>query len=119
MASQDSEVVDESEDDQAEFDGVLVESAGELMPCLAKVLGGQKFAPYFAGLLPELLKKMVSIFVANLCPIFILNILCIGVLVKGHLTAKFNHAIFTLPLHCVRSNFRTEYLIVIHKIIIK
>jgi hypothetical protein len=59
VASQDSEE-DEVDDDQAEFDSILIESAGELIPSIAKVLGGQKFAPYFAGLLPDLLKKLVS-----------------------------------------------------------
>ena len=58
MASQDGEE-DEVDEDQAEFDSILIESAGELVPSLAKLIGGQKFAPYFAGLLPELLKKLV------------------------------------------------------------
>ena len=50
---------EEEEDEEAEFDSMLVESAGELLPSLAKVLGGEAFAPYFQGFLPELVKKTV------------------------------------------------------------
>lgn len=57
MACQDND--DEVDEGQAEFDSILIESAGELMPSFAKVLGGQMFAPYFAGLLPELMKRLV------------------------------------------------------------
>jgi len=39
---------------------MLVEYAGDCLPSLAAAIGGQAFAPYFAGLLPLLLKKIVS-----------------------------------------------------------
>lgn len=40
---------------------MLVENGGDLIPSVAKVVGGPAFAPYFAGLLPELLKRLVSV----------------------------------------------------------
>jgi len=49
----------EAEEEQAEHDSALVESAGELMPTLVKLMGGPVFAPYFTQLLPELLKRLV------------------------------------------------------------
>ena len=57
---------DDSEDDDsdtvelAEHDCALVESAGDLLPTLAKLIGGPTFAPYFTQLLPDLLKRLVS-----------------------------------------------------------
>jgi hypothetical protein len=57
MACQDAED-DELDDEHAEYDSMLIENAGELLPTLAKLLGGPTFAPYFAGILPELLKKL-------------------------------------------------------------
>ncbi len=45
---------------EAELDSMLIEDGGELLPAVAKVIGGQAFAPYFAGFLPELFKKTVS-----------------------------------------------------------
>ena len=51
---------DDRDDEEAEFDMMLVENAGEVIPSVAKVIGGQAFAPFFAGLLPELLKRVVS-----------------------------------------------------------
>ena len=60
MACQDDDEVDETGDDeQAERDCALVESAGELMPTLVKLISGETFAPYFTELLPELLKRLV------------------------------------------------------------
>lgn len=59
MACQDADA-DELEEEEAEYDSALIENAGELLPTLAKLLGGTRFAPYFAGMLPELLKKLVS-----------------------------------------------------------
>ena len=53
MACQDDDEVDETGDDeQAERDCALVESAGELMPTLVKLISGETFAPYFTELLP-------------------------------------------------------------------
>jgi len=67
MACQDTDDDDDDDDDgdteaeeQAEHDCALVESAGELMPTLVKLIGGQAFAAYFVQLLPELLKRLVS-----------------------------------------------------------
>jgi len=62
MACQDG--ADDSEDDddgEAEHDCALIETAGELMPTLAKLVTGQTFAPYFADLLPQLLKRLVTL----------------------------------------------------------
>ncbi|ELT89259.1 hypothetical protein CAPTEDRAFT_159396 [Capitella teleta] len=51
-------VDDDDEEERSEYDSVLLESAGDLIPTLAKVLGGEAFAPYFAGFLPDLIKKL-------------------------------------------------------------
>ena len=60
MACQDQDDEDGTEDEEsAEHDCALVESAGELMPTLVKLIGGPTFAPYFADLVPELLKRLV------------------------------------------------------------
>ncbi|XP_077982824.1 importin-4-like [Glandiceps talaboti] len=53
---------DEDDDDiddeqQAEYDAMLIECAGDLIPSLATAIGGQNCAPYFAGFLPLLLPK--------------------------------------------------------------
>ncbi|XP_070574661.1 importin-4-like [Ptychodera flava] len=54
---------EEEEDDfvddeqQAEYDAMLIECAGDVVPALAGAMGGQRFAPYFAGFLPLLLPK--------------------------------------------------------------
>lgn len=45
---------------QAEYDAMLLEHAGEAIPALAAVAGGDTFAPFFAGFLPLLLSKTVS-----------------------------------------------------------
>lgn len=45
---------------QAEYDAMLLEHAGEAIPALAAVAGGDAFAPFFAGFLPLLLSKTVS-----------------------------------------------------------
>ena len=60
IASQDPDEGDDGDDQQAEYDAMLVENAGDIMPAVAKIVGGETFAPYMAGLLPELLKKTVS-----------------------------------------------------------
>lgn len=54
--------IDDS-DQQAEFDAMLIEYAGDILPSLATAVGGPTFAPYFAGFLPLLLKKTVR----NVC----------------------------------------------------
>ena len=55
----DDDDVDDS-DQQAEYDAMLIEYAGDVLPSLASAVGGAVFAPYFAGFLPLLLKKTVS-----------------------------------------------------------
>uniref|UniRef100_A0A8D1UIS7 Importin 4 n=1 Tax=Sus scrofa TaxID=9823 RepID=A0A8D1UIS7_PIG len=48
---------EEEEEDQAEYDAMLLEHAGEAIPALAAAAGGDAFAPFFAGFLPLLLCK--------------------------------------------------------------
>ncbi|KAJ6653043.1 hypothetical protein lerEdw1_010129 [Lerista edwardsae] len=60
-ACQGTDVDEDGEDDsdeEAEYDAMLIEYAGEAIPVLAEVAGGETFAPYFAGFLPLLLNKM-------------------------------------------------------------
>ncbi|XP_072013320.1 importin-4-like [Amphiura filiformis] len=54
---QDEDDEDDEDGDQAELDAMLIECAGDLIPGLAQALGGQIFAPYFAGALPLLLTR--------------------------------------------------------------
>ncbi|XP_038069954.1 importin-4-like isoform X2 [Patiria miniata] len=54
---QDDDDDDDDDGDQAEYDAMLIEYAGDLIPSLARALGGQAFAPYFAGTLPLLLSR--------------------------------------------------------------
>ncbi|XP_022092139.1 importin-4-like [Acanthaster planci] len=54
---QDDDDDDDDDGDQAEYDAMLIENAGDLIPSLARGLGGQAFAPYFAGTLPLLLSR--------------------------------------------------------------
>jgi len=61
MACQDNDEEETEDEEQAEHDCALVESAGELMPTLVKLISGPTFAPYFADLLPELLKRLVTV----------------------------------------------------------
>ncbi|XP_070585747.1 importin-4 isoform X2 [Erythrolamprus reginae] len=59
VACQDNEEYeDEDDEEEAEYDSMLIEYAGELIPVLAEATGGDVFAPYFAGFLPLLLNKM-------------------------------------------------------------
>ncbi|KAM8783970.1 importin-4 [Rhynchonycteris naso] len=57
IACQDTDGEEEDED-QAEYDAMLLEYAGEAIPALATAAGGDTFAPFFAGFLPLLLCKM-------------------------------------------------------------
>jgi len=50
---------EEEDEEQAEFDGMLIESAGDVIPVMAKLVGGENFLTFFAGFLPDLLKRMV------------------------------------------------------------
>ncbi|XP_069490065.1 importin-4 [Ambystoma mexicanum] len=53
----DAEDTDDDEEQQAEFDAMLVEYAGEGIPLVAAAVGGDAFAPFFAGFLPLLIGK--------------------------------------------------------------
>ncbi|KAI5947352.1 Importin-4 [Manis javanica] len=55
IACQDTD--EEEEEDQAEYDAMLLEHAGEAIPVLAAAAGGDAFAPFFAPFLPLLLCK--------------------------------------------------------------
>ncbi|XP_020823937.1 importin-4 [Phascolarctos cinereus] len=57
IACQDPEEEEEDEMEQAEYDAMLLEHAGEVIPALASASGGETFAPFFAGFLPLLLRK--------------------------------------------------------------
>ncbi|XP_068954024.1 importin-4 isoform X2 [Petaurus breviceps papuanus] len=57
VACQDPEEEEEDEMEQAEYDAMLLEHAGEVIPALAGASGGETFAPFFAGFLPLLLRK--------------------------------------------------------------
>ena len=50
----------DDEDTTAEHDAMLIEAAGDVLPAIAKVVGGPRFSPYFAGFLPDILKRLVS-----------------------------------------------------------
>ncbi|XP_010636011.1 importin-4 isoform X3 [Fukomys damarensis] len=56
VACQDTDE-EEEDDNQAEYDAMLLEHAGEAIPALAAAAGGDTFAPFFAGFLPFLLCK--------------------------------------------------------------
>jgi len=56
-ACQDMEAEDGGEEEEAEQDEMLFEYAGEVLPNLGRAMTPQAFAPYFTGLLPNLLKK--------------------------------------------------------------
>ena len=78
MACQDAaddDDTDAEDEEQAEHDCALVESAGELMPAIVKLIGGHQFAPYFADLLPQLLKRLVRA-VLQLMSAFVLFLFC-------------------------------------------
>ncbi|XP_013410822.1 importin-4-like [Lingula anatina] len=57
-ACQDESTEEDTEDDEAEYDLMLIEHAGDVISHLAKAAGGAQFAPYMAGFLPELLKRL-------------------------------------------------------------
>ncbi|XP_045193420.2 importin-4-like [Mercenaria mercenaria] len=57
VACQEAEEEDD-EDEQAEFDGMLIESAGDVIPVMAKLIGGEHFLGFLGGFLPDLLKRM-------------------------------------------------------------
>ena len=55
-----AEYGDTDEEQEAEYDSILVENAGELLPSLVKVIGGEVFRPHFNEFIKELTKKTVS-----------------------------------------------------------
>lgn len=50
----------DEDDDEAEYDSILIESAGELLPSLVTIIGGDNFKPHFQEFIKELTKKSVS-----------------------------------------------------------
>ncbi|XP_050398948.1 importin-4 [Patella vulgata] len=56
VACQDDE--DEDDDQQAEYDAMLIESAGDVLPTMAKLVGGSEFLPFFRSFLTDLLKRL-------------------------------------------------------------
>lgn len=59
MACQDQE--EDEDEQQAEYDGMLIESAGDVLPIMARLMGGEAFSPFFASFLTDLLKRLVGI----------------------------------------------------------
>ncbi len=57
---EDAESVDVELGEDAELDAMLIENAGDVIPALARVVGGTTFVPYFQQFLPDLVKKLVS-----------------------------------------------------------
>lgn len=56
LACQDQDT--EEDDEEAEFDGMLIESAGDVLPAMAKLLGGPTFMPFFTSFLTDLQKRL-------------------------------------------------------------
>ena len=56
------ELIDNSQ--ESEYDTMVIENAGEIIPALARVVGGETFIPIFANFLPEFMKRMVRIYIA-------------------------------------------------------
>ena len=59
VACQDQE--EDEDEQQAEYDGMLIESAGDVLPVMARLMGGPTFSPFFASFLTDLLKRLVSV----------------------------------------------------------
>ena len=49
----------DDEEEEAEYDSMLIENAGELLPSIVKVVGGENFQPHFQEFIHELTKKAV------------------------------------------------------------
>ncbi|XP_059170198.1 importin-4-like isoform X2 [Physella acuta] len=57
VACQDQE--DDGEDEtEAEFDSMLIESAGDVLPVMARIMGGDNFLPFFTSFVQDLLKRL-------------------------------------------------------------
>ncbi|XP_055942635.1 importin-4-like [Argiope bruennichi] len=57
LACQDEDTNEDEDEQEAEYDNLLLEYAGELIASLIKVVPWNQFAPYLAGLMPFLLSK--------------------------------------------------------------
>ena len=61
MACQDQD--DDPDDDaEAEFDSMLIESAGDVLPVIARIMGGENFLPFFTSFVTDLLKRLVRMY---------------------------------------------------------
>ncbi|KAH9499795.1 Importin-4 [Bulinus truncatus] len=56
VACQDQE--DDDEESEAEFDSMLIESAGDVLPVMARLMGGERFLPFFTSFVQDLLKRL-------------------------------------------------------------
>lgn len=61
LACQDEDGEGDDDEQEAEYDGMLMEYAGELIACLNKVVPWQQFGPYLAGLMPYLFSRTVCV----------------------------------------------------------
>lgn len=53
---------DDAEESESEAHEKLIEYAGDVLPALGGAMTPQEFAPYFAGLLPSILQRIVLFF---------------------------------------------------------
>ncbi|CAG5114577.1 unnamed protein product, partial [Candidula unifasciata] len=49
---------DDENEDEAEFDSMLIESAGDVLPVMARIMGGENFLPFFTSFVHDLLKRL-------------------------------------------------------------
>ncbi|KAK0045008.1 importin-4 [Biomphalaria pfeifferi] len=56
VACQDQE--DDEDESEAEFDSMLIESAGDVLPVMARIMGGEHFLPFFTSFVQDLLKRL-------------------------------------------------------------
>lgn len=75
QAEEGNEEEDDSEDPDSEASEKLIEYAGDVLPALGCAMTPSEFAPYFAGLLPSILQRTVSIQILYSTWSFILVIL--------------------------------------------
>lgn len=57
---------DDPEDPESEASEKLIEYAGDVLPALGNAMTPQEFAPYFAGLLPSIIQRTVSVYKINI-----------------------------------------------------
>ncbi|RUS88757.1 hypothetical protein EGW08_003474 [Elysia chlorotica] len=58
VACQDQEEDDGEDEAEAEFDGMLIESAGDVLPVIARIIGGANFVGFFTHFVEDLLKRL-------------------------------------------------------------